>query len=1028
MRSLLLVFLLLTCRAGHAQLPNISFERITDRDGLPSRSVECAVEDSSGFIWFGTRKCLARYDGYTFQQVGNRWIHGVATDKAGTIYYSTAKEKLNSVASNTLTTKPIMGFAEGGGANTFVDSFGNVWFSDREAINRYDPVANKNYRYPMKKTTFIFNKGSFVEDRHRTVWVLGMEVGLFQFDRKANKLICKLGLDCPLPDNPVQLEFHRGFIDKDDKLWTAVVGQGLLMYDLKSGNVKFYRYNNVTMLTVCEGTDEHGKRILWVGSESGLGVFRPDTEHFTFFDNLFPQKYEVNDIVQSRRTGILWVCTSEGILKYDPHNQFIKTNIISDKSRPVNAILNDKSDPTGQTFWLAVAYQGLYKWNRTTNKTTFYKFPQYSNLSEAAWLVQDKDNTLWVGCNQWQTWQDGKADVSDNKFEGIFRFDPVAGRYLPTPFMVHHTFFSVPFYSLGMIDRKGRFWVANHYESVHVLDPKTNREINLWSKEAHAELFANGNWVMDVFEDSRGQVWLTTSQGIFYFDEPAHAFRKMKTDRSLLKMAEAPDGNLWAVGWPGLMKLNKDGKILRTWSDKDGIYDLECRRVLVDTQNRVWIGTFDGLHLFDEKTNTFRRFTVNNGLLSNNTTMGFCLTKDSKLLLGNVGGWNTVDITALDRSRIVHDVHLTEARVNNNEKQLDWSKSVVLEPDENAVSFDFSALNYRKPNDNHYVYYLEGLEKNWVDAGQTHQAFYTNLDPRDYVFHARLEGPGSGRELRIPFTIKPAFYETWWFKLLLIVTLTGLLAFIYQNQLSYQTIKAKLELEEATLRQQEAKYNEEVAAYQLKLSETEMAALRAQMNPHFIFNCLNSIQFFTAQNDAEKASDYLTKFSRLIRLVLENSKSEKVTLANELETLQLYIEMEAMRFPQKLHYHIQLDEQIDPDSVQIPPLLLQPFVENAIWHGLMHKDEGGTVNVAVQQPQEDLLRVEITDDGIGRQQAADYKSKSATKNKSFGMKLTADRIALINQLYHTQTHVDVVDLTDEQGHPNGTKVIVNIPI
>ena len=216
--------------------------------------------------------------------------------------------------------------------------------------------------------------------------------------------------------------------------------------------------------------------------------------------------------------------------------------------------------------------------------------------------------------------------------------------------------------------------------------------------------------------------------------------------------------------------------------------------------------------------------------------------------------------------------------------------------------------------------------------------------------------------------------------------------------------------------------------FQQRIAQTEIAALRSQMNPHFIFNCLNSIQFFTAQNDAEKASDYLTKFSRLIRLVLENSKSEKVTLANELETLRLYIEMEAMRFPQKLHYEIQTEPQIDTESIQIPPLLLQPFVENAIWHGLMHKDEGGMVHVAVQQPQEDLLRVEITDDGIGRQQAADYKSKSATKRKSFGMKLTADRIALINQLYHMFTQVEIIDLVDADAQPAGTKVIINIPV
>ncbi|MBD2704461.1 histidine kinase [Spirosoma sp. BT702] len=216
--------------------------------------------------------------------------------------------------------------------------------------------------------------------------------------------------------------------------------------------------------------------------------------------------------------------------------------------------------------------------------------------------------------------------------------------------------------------------------------------------------------------------------------------------------------------------------------------------------------------------------------------------------------------------------------------------------------------------------------------------------------------------------------------------------------------------------------------FEQKLADTEMTALRAQMNPHFIFNCLNSIKLYTLDNEAEKASDYLTKFARLIRLVLENSRSEYVTLQNELEALQLYIELEAMRFKHKLQFSIQVDPAIDQRFIRIPPLLLQPYVENAIWHGLMHKPEGGTVSVDVTQPQESLLHIEITDDGVGRQQASELKSKSAGKYKSFGMQVTADRIRMINQLYNTQAQAQIVDLVDSFGEPGGTQVILKIPV
>mgnify|MGYP002778296365 FL=1 len=218
------------------------------------------------------------------------------------------------------------------------------------------------------------------------------------------------------------------------------------------------------------------------------------------------------------------------------------------------------------------------------------------------------------------------------------------------------------------------------------------------------------------------------------------------------------------------------------------------------------------------------------------------------------------------------------------------------------------------------------------------------------------------------------------------------------------------------------------ADFEQKLADTEMTALRAQMNPHFIFNCLNSIKLYTLENEAETASHYLTKFSRLIRLVLENSRAERVSLHNELEALELYIQLEAMRFKDKLRYQIRVSSEVDAGFVSIPPLLLQPYVENAIWHGLMHKPEGGTVMVEVSQPEESLLHVEITDDGVGRARAAELKSKSAGGHKSLGMQVTAERIRMINQLYQMQTQARIEDLVDSYGEACGTRVILEIPV
>jgi len=236
----------------------------------------------------------------------------------------------------------------------------------------------------------------------------------------------------------------------------------------------------------------------------------------------------------------------------------------------------------------------------------------------------------------------------------------------------------------------------------------------------------------------------------------------------------------------------------------------------------------------------------------------------------------------------------------------------------------------------------------------------------------------------------------------------------------------ELELQSKLVEEQKIKQIE--TAFEHRIAETQMTALRAQMNPHFIFNCLNSIKLYTLENDGKTASEYLTMFSQLIRQVLENSHSEKVTLKKELETLKLYIDLEGMRFKDKVQYEINVGPGIDQQYTEVPPLLLQPYVENAIWHGLMHKKQGGNLKIDVSQPSENLLRVEITDNGIGRALAAEYKSKSVMRQKSFGMTMTSERIQMINQFYLVDTETKIIDLKDDSNNAVGTMVIIQIPI
>lgn len=217
------------------------------------------------------------------------------------------------------------------------------------------------------------------------------------------------------------------------------------------------------------------------------------------------------------------------------------------------------------------------------------------------------------------------------------------------------------------------------------------------------------------------------------------------------------------------------------------------------------------------------------------------------------------------------------------------------------------------------------------------------------------------------------------------------------------------------------------AGLQQRASELEMQALRSQMNPHFIFNSLNSINRFILQNNKLQASEYLTKFSRLVRLILQNSQAALIPLESELEALQLYLELESLRFDYHFEYTIKVEEDIDPSVLKLPPLIIQPYVENAIWHGLMHKEEKGHLEIEIFE-QDDSLICKIIDDGIGRKKAAELKSKSASPHKSLGMRITADRIALLRQEKETNSYITIQDLLLPDGSPGGTEVILKIPV
>ena len=212
-----------------------------------------------------------------------------------------------------------------------------------------------------------------------------------------------------------------------------------------------------------------------------------------------------------------------------------------------------------------------------------------------------------------------------------------------------------------------------------------------------------------------------------------------------------------------------------------------------------------------------------------------------------------------------------------------------------------------------------------------------------------------------------------------------------------------------------------------KISEISQANLRQQMNPHFIFNTLNSIQYYMYQHDKLTTNDYLTKFSSLMRKILENSQHTSIPLKDEIDAVKLYLDLELIRFKDRFEYEIRIDDEIDTLIYKVPTMLIQPYVENAICHGLMNKNDKGLLTIDISL-KKNYLACTVEDNGIGREAAMEISKSKENNHNSLGTKITQSRLNLVNMLYGTNLKTDYKDLKDDFGNPTGTRVEIQIPI
>lgn len=517
---------------------------------------------------------------------------------------------------------------------------------------------------------------------------------------------------------------------------------------------------------------------------------------------------------------------------------------------------------------------------------------------------------------------------------------------------------------------------------------------------------------------NKNELLVASTKGLYVFNTTTQLFTlvKLSDNKNEPMVAVAkPDkkGNIWiATAGKGIYIWQPNGNIINI-NNLNGLSDNQIHSLTFNAQQtQCWATSNNGL--FSIATNTFRvnSYRKHNGIQPSEFIEASVLTaSDGSIYVGGIAGFNYFNPININNEPKRENVVVKNIYVLN--QKIPFQAYYKIPSDKNYISFDYASLNFNLTENKTYYYTIEGIDTGYNEVGNRQFASFGKLSPGDYVFKVK-SGSGYGKdnqnEASVSFQIVPIFYQTIWFKIISIVLLVLSFSLFFYNKTQSAIKKEK-----------------EKGIINNMIVNSELKALRSQMNPHFIFNSLNSIQLFVMNNEGKEAAKYLNKFAKLIRIILDISEQTFVSISSKIEFLKLYVDLEALRLNNSFTATFEVDPNLD-QSVLIPTLLIQPHIENAIWHGLQAKQGDKRLCINFMQLNDKTIQIIIEDNGIGRKAALDIKNLKINIHQPKGSKISEDRINLLSKLYGTHPKIEIIDLLNENNLACGTKVIINVPV
>ncbi|MBO9591373.1 MAG: histidine kinase [Niabella sp.] len=1005
-----LIILILLCCTSQSRLTaqTLSFRHLNSTNGLLSDQGIQFCEDRLGRLCVATDEGVNVFDGvqvdsytsYNKSGIGNSRIKAIYCDGRGTLWIATpAGVQYKSENASIFATLPNPDQLPLGKVTIIRESPSGLLLLTWDSAFL---VQQDGRIRPLNKLSAIlkpYKEVLSVSNVEKDIWLLGVRGETLMVDVSKELLIrtfpyhnawslCRVNNDewlaCSLARDTVMLMNIRSGKTELVNNWRTQQGEKITGYGSEIAKINDEEY--------AMGTRYHGLYILNVRKKTAVQYINNPDDLSSVQGNFIRR-------VMITRTGIL-ALHSNGV-SYTSLEPPAMASVLSFSDRHgkkykdvVNCFYQD---PGGQMWIGTNGY--LIKWNRDNATSTIYPYydkgagPLMPRTLRA--IIPDQRNRLWIGA-----------------------FGSGLGRMLPggaiekTAFsdLLRNENLSSEFHRITS-DKNGNFLVATGAQ-FYMLNPLTGR-LQTFASHPTLKQIVNG-YTTHFFADRSDNWWFAQGRGLSYYDRQKDRLYTIRPpgsqkDNNIFAVEQDASGMIYACGYYGVYIIDPQTLQIKTTIDKrSGLETSYVIGLLKDLEGNIWIIGNRGLACYAPQTGALTVFDENDGLIqSNHRVSSYYLAPDGEVFIGTQTGFNHFYPAGLKRKSYTPHVYITRLQAGNQVwGTLNNSRPLVFEHQQNNLVFHYLTVNYRNGNAVRYRYRLKGFDTAYINAFKERQARYTNLPAGNYQFLAEASVNGKhwfAAANPVQFSITPAFWTTWQFRLLVLSAAFLIIFALYKWRIAQVKNESRLRRD-----------------FEIRLNELEHKALRTQMNPHFIFNSLNTINSFINTNDRLQAHQYITKFSRLVRLTLDHSRSKKIALKDELEVIKIYVALEQLRFDQRFTYTIDV-QNVDTDTIEIPAMIIQPFVENAILHGLLPAARPGQLKIVIAEMQ-GMLSVTIEDNGIGRAAARKNKEQLNFNRKSHGMDITLKRIESFNSEHQVFKPVQITDLKDAQGMANGTRV------